>query len=259
MGMQTITAFFAERSRQRPLPSAPVAVELSADDDAAEPVAESLGYAEGQSFMIEYEDSRGRRSSRRITVYHLEVGRGGVPSLFAKCHERQAMRQFRVDRIRTCIDYSGEVHEDVAAFLLENFGMTQSYAKRSESGERWRGILARSRHPATLLCAMSHADGHVAEVETQTIVAFLARECEREDIYLETAEEQALARYVHRLRPTEDSIDRALNHVAEQDPRSVQRLLLAIVDVMDADGKRHPAERRMLNDLSIEITGAPLG
>lgn len=60
------------------------------------------GDLQGQSFQIEYHDSAGEISHRRITVRKLERTADGYLCLKAFCWERQAARAFRVDRILAC-------------------------------------------------------------------------------------------------------------------------------------------------------------
>src|SRR5690606_19646165 len=118
MEFRTLASSLAGLVDSRPLGPPPVAPSLP-NEDVDEPGKQSLGFAEGQSFAIEYVDAAGRPSSRRITVYDIQMTSSGVPCLYARCHERGAMRSFRVDRIKYCIDYDGEVFDDVPAFLHE--------------------------------------------------------------------------------------------------------------------------------------------
>jgi len=53
---------------------------------------------EGRDMMLEYVDSRGVRTTRRITPIQLLRIRG-VPYLIGHCHLRDASRNFRLDRI----------------------------------------------------------------------------------------------------------------------------------------------------------------
>ena len=105
-------------AESRPVPPPPRPAQLpDADDDAtlatddAERVPDPDGIAEGQTFMIEYMDSNGDVSTRRITVLEVVTNKRGDPSLKARCHERKALRRFRIDSILSCIDIDGEVHD----------------------------------------------------------------------------------------------------------------------------------------------------
>lgn len=236
-------------------------VDLPAIDDDPEPDGRFLGDAEGQTFMIEYRDSRGRASRRRITVWHLSQNeRTGIPSLYAKCHERQAMRQFRVDRIECCIDYDGEVHDDVPRYLAETFGMAVGLASKRlpTDQERWERIIGEVKTDATLLAAMARCDGHTAQAEVEAILVYLATVAEEHGDMLTDDEIGKLDHFLARLRPTAKSIARALAVASSYPPRRLQKLLVAAAKVMDADQKRHPAEARLINILSRELLGITL-
>lgn len=246
----------------RALPPAPHPVRLVEDDEPDVAVVDIVGYADGQSFMIEYVDSRGRPSSRRITVYSLDIGRGGVPLLTARCHERKATRQFRVDRIRCCIDYSGEVFDDVPTFLEQTFGMSVALASRrgaDDAETRWRDILDLIRDDAILLAAMSQSDGAIHPAEIEAATAYLMGVAEADGAMLSPEEGQLVAAHFKRLRPTGEAIRRALEAQVSRPARRIRTLLMAAVRVLDADGQRHPAELELLNDLCRELTGVEIG
>lgn len=248
------------RVADRPAPAPVREVVLpSVDDDETE--TEFLGDAEGQSFMIEYVDSAGRPSTRRITVYGLSKGKGGIPTLYAKCFERQAMRSFRVDRIRCCIDYSGEIHENVPLFLSDAFGMPIAIAGRTvrrDVDARWDDIIGLVRSDAVLLSAISRADSQLHELEIAAAARYLAQEIERTKDILTDAEINSLSGYFRRLRPTENSLRRAFNEIARQEEGKITRLLRAAVDVLDADGLRHPAEIDLIDQFCREMTGVSI-
>jgi hypothetical protein len=168
MGMDGIVVSMAALVEARPLQQPIKPIVIPPQDDEIDSDADPLGSAEGQSFMIEYVDSKGQSSRRRITVYDIVGGRAGIPCLRARCHERNATRQFRVDRIRCCIDFDGEVHDDVAKFMAETFGMpilvAQSRAT-AETEDRWSSIVAFLRSDAVLLAALSRVDGAVKSSE----------------------------------------------------------------------------------------------
>lgn len=66
---------------------------------------------------LEYTDGEGRRSKRRITTHSYDHSlHGGL--ILARCHLRQAMRSFRIDRVRSAIDTdTGEVVDDLLAHM----------------------------------------------------------------------------------------------------------------------------------------------
>lgn len=244
------------RVEGRPFDVAGVAAVLPVVDDQSEESEGTLGRLDGQTFVIEYVDTKGRPSVRRISVYALEAGAGGMPCLYARCHERNAMRQFRVDRIRSCADFDGIVYPDVLQFLSDTFGMAMSEAVAASAGhQRWANILDAIRADAVLLSCVSLADGSRHDRETDAIADHLARIAEDSIGMMTDAEIVAMVRYVRRLRPGPEAISAAVELMRRKDSGHQRRFFSACVDVMDADGLRRGSERALIDDLAAEITG----
>lgn len=252
----------------RPLPHPPVQVVLPPVDTPEPDVSEAaeLGHADGQCFMIEYRDVKGARSLRRITVRSLRRGAGDVPCLYAKCHERNAMRSFRVDRIENCIDIDGEVHENVHSFMTDTFGMTfgKHQALRTRINQKklfkdtWQLMLPIIKPHAVLLAAISFRDGFVREVETHAARDMCLDICRDNGIENPELVEKRLTAYIGRMRADGPVIARAIEEVADRPPSEITSLLIAALAVMDADGHRHEKEIELVDALAIELTGNPI-
>jgi len=257
MSISSVAQIAADHITQKPLPPSPVAIALPDDDPDISENLDAIGAAEGQSFAIEYVDSTKFKSVRRITVWGIVAGSGGIPSLIAFCHERKAQRQFRIDRIQCFIDYDGEVFSDVPTFLVENFGMSAPIASRKgrDLEDRWRHILDNVRHDAVILAALSRCDGKTVIEEVEIATAYLSKLAEKGGLMLDDAEIASIYRYANRLRPTETAILRSLTHVAELGSRHIEKLLLTAVALVDADGKRHPNEISLINTLAQDLIG----
>ncbi|MBO6509886.1 MAG: hypothetical protein JJ979_15655, partial [Roseibium sp.] len=102
-GLNAAIEAIQQRNSAAPLPSAPRAVLLGKTDDVPE-APTGTGRAEGQSFMIEYRSETGEATARRITVFSIQEDTNGIPVLIARCHECNAERAFRADRVKCCID-----------------------------------------------------------------------------------------------------------------------------------------------------------
>lgn len=202
----------------------------------------------------------GNRRGEELPSGLINAGKDGIPCLVAKCHERNATRTFRIDRIKCCIDFTGEVFDDVPAFLSDTFGMSEVRAASREEPEtaRWRNILNIVRADAVLLAAMSRSDGSVRPVETDAAVDHLSYIIEHEGEFLSGKDVGRIWHHVHSLRPGLQAIDRALGDLSSRSPDRIKRLIMAAVAVMDADGQRHQAEARMLNELARELLGITL-
>lgn len=244
-------------ARPIPLPPRPAAIGV-ADEEIAS--TGRHGHAEGQTFMIEYVDASGASSRRRITVHDVSLTSGGIPCLSAFCHERKAHRNFRVDRIACCIDFDGEVHDDVPAFMSQNFGITidEDTIVDPEDEARAKRILAMVSADSVLLAAMIRADQRLKSIEIETAADYLARTVERSGMMLTDYEIQRLTRRLERQRPTLDNISRAIDALAAFGPQRVTRTLLAAADVMACDGQRHPRELALLDALAKELLGTTI-
>jgi len=83
-------------------------VEVPEFDDESDETDVSLAQSEfdslsGLSLILEYADSKGRRSQRVVTCKQLSV-QAEVQYLKAFCHNRQSIRTFRLDRILDVFD-----------------------------------------------------------------------------------------------------------------------------------------------------------
>jgi hypothetical protein len=99
------------------------------DEDEPESIVRREGVPEGGAepisgycCIITYGDARGRLSQRRVTCQRLSSA-GGVLYIYAYCHERGALRQFRVDRIESIADLHGEVLEDDPQVFFSEFNI----------------------------------------------------------------------------------------------------------------------------------------
>lgn len=204
--------------------------------------------------MIEYRDSRGAVSRRRITVWNIQPGSGGVPCLWARCHERQADRSFRADRIQAIITVDGEILTDVGSFLADRLGVFLE-ADATERARRWPQVLATVRPQAQIPAGLSLADGakHPAEIETAT--NFCARLAAMAGFGLDRDEEVALARYLANMRPSRATMLKAVDCMMEAGPAAQAALLNAAAAVMAADGVDHPEEVRFLRALRQDLIG----
>lgn len=261
MGARAIAVSMAALVEARPLHQPVKRIIIPLHDDVGDAETDLLGHAEGQSFMIEYIDTEGQASRRRITVYDIVAGHGGIPCLRARCHERQATRQFRVDRIQCCIDFDGEVHDDVPEFMAETFGMPLWVARlkeTEESKDRWTSIVALMRNDAVLLSALARIDGTVKSSEVDEAVDHLARIIEKNGIFLTEAEVYAIKAYIRRLRPNSDAISRSLMGIRNVGADHVQRFLITAKKVIEADAILHSSEITLINDIARDLIGIEL-
>lgn len=232
----------------------------SDDDEMRKGLSVPLKTVDGEnrSFMIEYVDSKGDFSARRITINRLEVDESNVV-VHAFCHERKAQRTFIMSRISSIIDFDGVVHDDVAAFIAENFGnQIRSIAEKHASEKEWDTFKSCVIPDIDILLAVSIADGKKSKNETEVIIDIGVKLAADDGIHLDQENEKRFQGYVKRVRPDFDAIDRACRIVFERKKSRNVKLLNAVVKVMDADGKRDDEEISFLERFCKYITGMPL-
>lgn len=108
---------------RRVVPATPPTFKPSLPDFDDDPLDEEEDYepdlesVAGVGCIIEYLDSKGRASVRRITCRKISSSRG-VDYVQAYCHERESLRTFRIDRVTEVVCGStGEVFATATAFF----------------------------------------------------------------------------------------------------------------------------------------------
>jgi hypothetical protein len=271
-----LRSFFREKSLAQPAPSLPPAVRVSVPDDdhaeevdlssSAPPLPGSVELAEGQSFVIQYRDASGHESTRAISVWAIRYSKAGIPLLAARCHVRRATRYFRVDRIEAIADLDGVLIEPLSVFLRETFGIVWPPAEapaidslNEDIAEKWSRMRRVCREGGIqLLCAVGLADGEITPDEMGEILDYAQRCCAQSKIEFSDRENSRLRQYVKNLRPTPESIDRALDRLLEGSPSAIASTISACVRVMEADGVLHPAEMKAVEHFTLALTGLPL-
>jgi hypothetical protein len=217
----------------------------------------------GLTFAIEYRDGKGTMSRRRITLRHLYAHDNGTIYVQAHCHERDAPRSFRFDRITAVIDMDGVIHlpsvffaEELRVALPSGIGIplprltatpTGSRAAPDRSGYEQRRI---ARDGLRVLVALARSDGMMAPEEVDVILDYIAEKADRAGITMSEVDRGALKGYLQRQRPSPDVLEACLDGL-EKEPVVEQHLFLrSAIALMDADGIHDGAEFDML--LSIQ-------
>jgi len=224
-------------------------------------------HAEGQCFGICYVNARQQESTRRIVVWGLKANKTNNLLLVSKCLESGKTKTFRADRIKYCYDLNGEIFEPPYDFLVETFGLTQSQSQlvgsfqlppsgnsnsRDEVYLRVRRLL---KEELIVLSAMSECDGEVCFAETAEILNYVNKRAIGEQLEWTPEHEKKIQGYIRRIRPSDDNIIEALDHVASLPVDSQIRFASACKNVMLADGITHDAELDLLDLITEELFG----
>lgn len=191
----------------------------------------------GFACIIDYRDSSGRVSCRRVTFQRLEDA-GPFRYLRAYCHEREAIRQFRLDRITAASDIETGEEIDLVGLL---YSLSSDHQQSSRPG--W-GLCPRDR--ADLIAGINtmvfvaRCDKEWHSLEEEAVESFITSCWLRCGFDAELPLDDLLA-YANKLRPDAEAFYSALLRAAER-PELKQIIQRNIAAVIDADGKVAPEE-----------------
>ncbi|CAO3440070.1 hypothetical protein [Azospirillum endophyticum] len=235
--------------------------------------------AAGSTFAIDYLDSKGTLSRRRITMREIYTN-GERTYVQAFCHERRAARSFRFDRIVEVIDIDGECH-DPRRFFTEGLGLefptaekvsvppkapvspvrvetTAQHSRAAKPDVRVTdkpGMAQRrvARDGLRVLVALARADGELHPEELEVILDYIAEQCDLCGIDMTETDRAALLPYLKRQQPSSDVLGECLSALNAV-PRIQQRLLVRFaMMLMDADGVQDPAEFDLIMRIRQEL------
>lgn len=196
-------------------------VRLTAVDDPEFVPETTVRDVVGCAFGLVYVDAKDDESERRITVRHLSR-QGRELYVGAYCHERQAPRLFRVDRMVTLIDLqTGEVIDRPQAWIEELL-----------AADPTADALMRARYGINVLAAMARCDGRFHADERDIIVDYVKATAE----YDRRISEERARQYVAKVWPDERCFQRSAKSFRKS-PDEVRPLLRYVRKVVDCDGR----------------------
>jgi WYL domain len=200
--------------------------------------------------ILDYKDAAGHKTRRRVTLLKYREGQN-ADYVSAVCHERKALRSFRVDRIESVITYDGEVF-DPRVFFAEMLGLRFRAEMATAPAVSARVPVSRSsarelrdhlRAPLSILVGAAIADGEIHLEEVDRIQQYAEREIfllVREG-YIAPAPSleliQELSRMISVLRPQDRSLMGYIDQVCRWNEDRLDRLMRAIAEVIAADEK----------------------
>lgn len=234
--IDTVVGLFKRRGegQEAPPPDMPPGFQVHiSGNDAEEPfeghtVADCIGAAYG----LAYTDAAGDESRRRITLKSIAEG-NGYYYMNAHCHERQAHRQFRSDRVMELVHLdTGEFIEDVDDFLAGLLDQDKTGA-----------AIDRLRPGVQVLIFMALCDGNLHNMERNVIVEYVC------DAAGEGADRTRVRNYVRAVYPETETFFKALDKIAKWDIHQLHQLVSAIRELVDADGILDPEEVNWLIEI----------
>ncbi|WP_199554176.1 WYL domain-containing protein [Sandaracinobacteroides hominis] len=185
----------------------------------------------GVCVEIVYCDSKGREAARRITCRTLTEAKG-LTYLDAYCHEREAFRRFRCDRILEVVQLdTGE------CLVCDEFLNDYRIDRRAEGGISWGmdvRTYARFLNALRVLVFMGRCDHQWHPLEVDEIEHFIASYWMRTERPGEPPIDDMLAK-ARRMAPMPEEFFVALQSIAE-DARLVRIIRPFLRSVVEADG-----------------------
>lgn len=190
---------------------------------------------------LSYVDTNGEASERRFTCYAI-VGFEGATHVTGFCHEREAPRTFRVDRIQelACAE-TGEMFDPVRHFDdLRSMGALRCEDKVLTDVARIMVFLAR-------------CDGEYHPLEAHGIAEHINRYCVRFNATAVMADD--VIAECRRLAPDSVDMSKAIRKIAKSPggARVARFVLDAGAAIIDADGRHDAEETRWAVELSTTL------
>ncbi|WP_353474805.1 hypothetical protein PVT71_14645 [Salipiger sp. H15] len=250
-------------------PSIPEPQAAAPDDPEMEAIDESGELALEPIYgMIDYCDSRGQETRRRITLQKLKTGRNGH-LLQAICHERKALRSFRCDRIECFITDDGEVIETAEFFREHLFIELGELAAPNRNAVRKPEVMApraiRDELNAALfvLVAAAKTDGEFHPEEIDAICIYIEDELNSEPMFSRFRDAitiellDGLTDMVRRIRPQRRTLAEHIATISRFDEVRLARFRKALEKVVMADGKFVAPELSFVFDFEELCAGYP--
>ena len=186
----------------------------------------------GLALLIDYENAKGEVSTRLITCRRLDL-HGAKKYLFAFCHSKERIRQFRIDRVREVFDHkTGESMNPVTEFF------NRFAPDRIASSPLGFGLNVHRRADfLSLLNALvfvAKCDKEYHPLERSTLENLVARFWLRLDLAGEP-DEQAILPMADRLAPDAEIFWASLHRIARE-PALVRIMQETAREVIEADG-----------------------
>lgn len=205
--------------------------------DDFEPELESIA---GVGCILTYADSKGAISARRVTCRKLSHLKD-VLYVVGYCHERQALRTFRLDRIvEAACGVTGEVFVPGTLFF-DRFVITEDGGSPASFGLNV-SLATDLRAALNILAFLAKADGRIVEEEREVIESFcqsFALRYATDDFDFE-----GVCEHAQRLAPDAETLFVSLQRLTRQEaPEGLGRLVRRYAgDLIEADGEQHPIE-----------------
>lgn len=193
----------------------------------ATPIADE---AVGTAWFIAYTSASNEESERQITIRQI-VNKAGITYIIAYCHERNALRQFKLDRISAAHDLAtGEILESQQAIL--NHFTALARCLHSNTKKNAEMAIKDCQNALNILTFLSRCDGQYHPQEEEIILQYIGDQWFEYDL-----DEATLLLHVRRLYPdTQTYLDaiKSLSHFKSEKHRN--KIFRYAMSLIEADG-----------------------
>lgn len=208
-----------------------------------------------QIIGLEYLNTKNEPSQRSVRVHTIAVSKKGAGLLQGYCQWRNAGRTFRLDRVVSVIDSDGEVHTPSGPFLRDMFSTYAIIDDPERATGVFNAFVNAYAAEFMVLKIMAGIDGEVLEEELLAIEDYAAQLMLRFDDQMGTEDVQRVSQWVRRLQPESGDLEDAFVVLENRPESELAMLCRAAKAVMIADGRHHPREVSLLEDLCLTLEG----
>ena len=192
-----------------------------------------------QAVFMTYIDSRGQKSQRRITVKSLGQKSDNIV-IKAFCHERNALRTFRTDRILETINVeTGEIF-DAPNDILKSIGISE----KTKSPLTVPDIFKIYENSIIVMVFIARCDGHFHSAEINSIIDYLKTKGEISSNNVKTIKNKILNMY-----PDEEGFFEAVDELEYNDMKELKKIGQWVTRLINADGKVTKIEEHYKQDI----------
>jgi hypothetical protein len=206
-------------------------------------------WADHDCYIIEYKDSAGANSVRRVAIRNQEG-----QYLHCFCFERDDYRTFRRDRIQAVFDLDGELLEPPPFAIGQKvYEETVTDVMEPTHVQMRRSIQAE----VALLRIIALSDGRAKRQENDQIFNFVYQKLLAEGLPDNPENSRAISKWVRSFYPYEQMLDQTIFEITNR--RTVEQiveLLQMCRTVIKADGAIATEERQRFEELGILIKEA---
>lgn len=189
---------------------------------------------------ITYNDAKGQRSERRVTMKAIQKTYDDDYIITAYCHEKQAQRSFKLSRIDKLVDMeTGEIFSDPSKYFLDKF-------TDSPIGQITKSF--QECEPEILILSfMARADGVLRKKEREIIATYLQHK------YNSTLDTQLLDDEIRRTYCESSDFRKSLKTISNKTELERTQILQYATDIANTDKKIDPIEAGIVELIKREL------